>query len=109
MKSAAVPMRTPYTFSLIVLGHATTADMRMAVGPMLVHSAVTSKLKSEDEIAVFSTDTELPKRFQISVANWALRPRKGSIVLLLRNDMYIANENIIQEKNIVQKRKMPFR
>jgi len=69
MKSAAAPTIIPFIFSLIVLGHAITADVKMAVGPMLVHSAVTSKLKSEDEIAVFVTIAELSNRFQISVAS----------------------------------------
>ena len=69
MNSATAPTIIPFIFSLIVLGHAIMADRRIAVGPMLVHSAVTSKLKSEDEIAVFVIIAELSNRFQISVAS----------------------------------------
>ena len=106
MNSATAPVIIPFSFSLSVLGHAIMADRRIAIGPMLVHSAVTSKLKLEDEIAAFFTVVELPNRFQILVANLALKSSKGSIVLLLRNQMYTTIENIIQKKNKVQKRTM---
>lgn len=107
-KSDAVPAAIPINFSFNVLGHASTAEMRMAVGTKLVHSAVTSKVNLFDVAIGPSTSTELPKRFQIDVASHALRSRRGCRMLLWRRLRYTTAEIAIQEKKMAQKRTMWF-